>query len=92
MPRKNVLIICEDFIAKVGLPLDVEKQSIGRFLTGTRSTNGELLANFAVLIDLVISKTTVRKTKLFLFTWTSNDKKTRNQIIMSSFQEGGALP
>ena len=35
MPRKDVSIIGGDFNAKVCLPLDGEKQSIGRFLTGT---------------------------------------------------------
>ena len=80
MPRNDVLIIGGDFNAKVGLPLDGEKQSIGRFVTRTRNTIGELIANFAVLNDLDISNNTFQKKKHSLFTWSSNDKKTRNQI------------
>ena len=60
-PRKDVIIIGRDFNAEAGLPLDGERQTIGRFVTGAWNSNGELLANFAVLNDLVISNSTFQK-------------------------------
>ena len=56
VPNKDVLIIGGDFNAKIGLPLDGEKQNIERFAIGARNANGELLANFAVLNDFVLSR------------------------------------
>ena len=80
VPKKDVLVVGGDFNAKVGLPLDGEKQNIGRFATGSRNANGELLAHFAVLNDLVISNTTFQKKRHSLYTWRSNDNRTKNQI------------
>ena len=80
MPRKDVFDNRRRLQCQVGLPLDGEKQSIGLFVTGTRNTNGELLSNFAVLNDLVISNTTFQEKKHSLFTWRFNDKKSRNGI------------
>ena len=80
VPNKEVLIIGGDFNAKIGSPLDSDKQNIGRFAIGSRNANGELLANFAVLNDFVLSNTTFQKKIHSLYTWRSNDNKTKNQI------------
>ena len=79
-PRKDALLIGGDFNNKIGQLADGEEKNIGRFSIGQRNSNGERLANFSLLNDLVVSSTTFRKKRHTLHTWTSNDHKTRKQI------------
>ena len=66
--------------AKVGQPLMEERSHIGQITIGSRNENGEQLANFTVINDLVLCKTTFEKRRIRLPTWYSNDHRTKNQI------------
>ena len=77
-PRKDSLLIGGDFNAKICQPGDGEEKNIRRFSIGQQNSNGERLARFSLLSDL--SSTKFRKKRHKLYTWTSNDHKTGNQI------------
>ena len=79
--RKDVVVIVEDFNAKVGKRTNEnEKRAIGNFALGERNDNGEELVNFAIENELSIMNTMFQKHPRRLFTWTSPDGNTKNQI------------
>ena len=79
--RKDVVVIVGDFNAKVGKRTNEnEKRAIGNFALGERNDNGEELVNFAIENELSIMNTLFQKHPRRLFTWTSPDGNTKNQI------------
>ena len=75
------MAIVGDFNAKVGKRTNEnEKKAIGNFALGERNNNGEELVNFAIENKLSIMNTLFQKHPRRLFTWTSPDGNTKNQI------------
>ena len=56
------------------------KRTIGNFALGERNDYGEELVNFAIESELSIMNTMFQKHPRRLFTWTSPDGNTKNQI------------
>ena len=81
--RKDVVVIVGDFNDKVGKRTNEnEKRAIGNFALGERNDNGEELVNFAIENELSILNTMFQKHPRRLFTWTSPDGNTKNQILV----------
>ena len=78
IPRRDHLFIMGDFNCKVGnLHIDYPV-AIGKHTVGKGNERGELLAEFCTRNNLVVTNTRFPKRKLY--TWTSPDGSTRNQI------------
>ena len=78
IPRRDHLFIMGDFNCKVGnLHIDYP-DAIGKHTVGKGNERGELLAEFCTRNNLVVTNTRFPKRKLY--TWTSPDGSTRNQI------------
>ena len=77
-----------DINAKVG---ECEKSSItGGFGLGNRNDAGECLMEFCEEKNLKIMNTCFNQPKRRLYTWTSPDGKTRNQIDYILCSQSGA--
>ena len=76
---KIIIIIMGDFNAKVG-QLRNNKPSCGSFGLGDQNERGADLVEFCQSNNLVIANTIFEHHPRHLYTWTSPDKKTRNQI------------
>ena len=78
---KDILIISGDFNAKVGRKKNSEEDGIiGNFGLGERNKRGDTVVDFAIADQLAIKNTMYQKHPRRLYTWTSPDTKTRNQI------------
>lgn len=78
IPKGDILYILGDWNAKVGKQ---PTQSVtGEFGLGERNDRGEYLIDFCVSNNLAVMNTFFKMHKRRLFTWTSPDKNTKNQI------------
>ena len=78
IPKRDHLFIMGDFNCKLGQLHNTFPSAIGKHTLSTANSRGELLAQFCVKNNLLVTNTMFQKKKLF--TWTSPDGKTRNQI------------
>ena len=70
-----------DFNAKIGENWGrLNSNAIGPYGLGERNPRGDRMEDFAVENDLVIANTLFQHPKRRLYTWTSLDGNTRNQI------------
>ena len=77
-PKKYVLFIIEDWIAKVGS--QETPGETGKFGLGMRNEVGQRLIEICQENALVIANTLFQQHKRRLYTWTSRDGQQRNQI------------
>ena len=78
---KDILIISGDFNAKVSRKKNSDEDGIiGNFGLGERNKRGDTMVDFAIENQLAIKNTMYQKHPRRLYTWTSPDTKTRNQI------------
>lgn len=78
LPQHDINIIMGDFNAKLGKGRTGEH--IGDFGLGERNERGDTLSAFAAEHDLIVTNTFFQHHPRRLYTWKSNDGKTRNQI------------
>ena len=78
IPKRDHLFIMGDFNCKLGQLHNTFPSAVGKHTLSTANSRGELLAQFCVKNNLLVTNTMFQKKKLF--TWTSPDGKTRNQI------------
>ena len=79
--KRDVAVIMGDFNAKIGENWGrLNSNAIGPYGLGGRNPRGDRLEDFAVENDLVIANTLFQHPKRRLYTWTSPDGNTRNQI------------
>ena len=79
IPNRDVKIMMGAFNAKVG-KLRNNKPSCGKFGLGDQNERGADLVEFYQSNNLIIANTIFEHHPRHLYTWTSPDKKTRNQI------------
>ena len=78
IPKGDILYILGDWNAKVGR--EATQSVTGGFGLGERNDRGEYLIDFCVFNNLAIMNTFFKMHDRRLSTWTSPDKKTKNQI------------
>ena len=78
IPKRDHIFLMGDFNSKVGNLSTNFPTAVGKHALGTSNKRGEMLPNFCVRNDLLITNTIFKKRKLH--TWTSPDGKTKNQI------------
>ncbi|CAG5117437.1 unnamed protein product [Candidula unifasciata] len=79
--QNDIIIIMGDFNAKVGTGRDEnERHVLGKFGLGNRNETGEKLIEFCIENELTIANTLYKQHPRRLFTWTSPDGVTKNQI------------
>ena len=77
-PKKDVLFIIEDWNVKVG---SQETPGVtGKFYPGVQNEAGQCLIEFCQENPLIVANTLFQQNKKRLYTWTSPDRKYRNQI------------
>ena len=77
--RKDVIVIMGDWNAKIGKSVH-KSDNIGPYGLGDRNERGDLLDDFCVANELVVSNTTFQQHPRRLYTWTSPGDRVRNQI------------
>ena len=81
VPRRDILIVMGDFNAKVGKQTTDEYATVvGKGGLGTGNEAGERLVEFCLDNELRLCNTWFEHHPRRLYTWTSPDGKTRNQI------------
>ena len=82
LPNKDVVLVVGDFNAKIGKGTqhDDEAQILGQFGLGTRNERGDLLSEFCIGNNLIISNTMFSQHPRRLYTWQGPVKSIRNQI------------
>ena len=79
--KSDQLLVMGDFNSKVGRIVDSnEKGVVGNFGLGERNDCGERLVEFAIENEMAITNTMFMNHKRRLYTWTSPDGDTKNQI------------
>jgi exonuclease III len=78
VPARDILVITGDFNAKVGKASSTPVVSLGGL--GDVNEAGERLLDFCLDHDLILANTWFKHHPRRLYTWTSPDGKTRNQI------------
>ncbi|CAB3236322.1 unnamed protein product [Arctia plantaginis] len=76
----NNIVVMGDFNAQVGAKLAGEEHIIGKYGSGKRSKNGEMLVEFLLEKNLTLLNSMFRKKPKNKWTWISPDGKTRNEI------------
>ncbi|GFS09706.1 endonuclease-reverse transcriptase [Elysia marginata] len=80
-PSSDVKLIMGDFNAKVGQMADnCERGNIGKFGLGEQNDRGQQLVDFCIENEFAICNTIFENHPRRLFTWTSPDGNTKNQI------------
>ena len=79
IPSRDVKLLMGDFNAKVGSQ-NISNSIYGKFGLGHQNDNGEDLIDFCSTNNLTITNTMFQHHPRHLYTWTSPDQKTRNQI------------
>lgn len=79
-PQRDINILMGDFNAKVGGDNSGYERIMGREGLGTMNENGERLADFCALNNLVIGGTVFPHKNIHKATWLSPDHITENQI------------
>ena len=77
-PKKDVLFIIGDWVAKVGSQETLGLR--GKFGLGVQNEAGQRLIEFCQENTLSIANTLFQKHKIRFYTWTSPDGQYRNQI------------
>lgn len=82
IPSKEILLLMGDFNAKIGSTLndDHNRRVVGKFGLGVRNERGERLIQFCIDNGFTITNSMFQHHKRRLYTWTSPDGHTRNQI------------
>ena len=79
--RQDILIIAGDFNAKVGRKRNKEENgTVGNAGLGERNERREIFVDFALANQLAIKNTMFQKHPRRLYSWTSPDGITKNQI------------
>ena len=79
--KSDVKVIMGDLNAKVGKYQDSSEQGlIGKHGLGERNQRGQHLIDFCIENELVVTNTTFQNHPRRLYTWTSPDGNTKNQI------------
>ena len=78
IPARDHLFIMGDFNCKIGNLHANYPSSIGKHTLGNANDRGELLAKFCISNNLIVTNSMFQKK--ILYTWTSPDGKTKNQI------------
>ena len=79
--KQDLIYIQGDFNAKVGKETTPEEKEIkGQHCLGERNERGQMLMDFCFENDLIVGNSLFKQHQRRLFTWTSPDGKTRNQI------------
>ena len=78
-PKRDVMILMGDANAKVG-KVETATKTRGSFGLGEENEAGKRLVEFCELNSLVIANTMFQQHPRRLYTWTSPNGKTRNQI------------
>ncbi|KPU81731.1 uncharacterized protein Dana_GF26481, partial [Drosophila ananassae] len=78
--RGDIKILMGDFKAKLGPNNYGLEPIMGRHGVGTRSNNGDRLADLCQAFQLVIGGTVFPHKEVHKYTWTSPNGHTRNQI------------
>ncbi len=86
IPHRDVKIVMGDFNAKVGLQNNTNP-ICGRYGLGQQNESGEDLIEFCGSNNLTITNTMFKHHPRHLYTWTSPDMKTRNQIDYILFSQ-----
>ncbi|KAL9979214.1 hypothetical protein ACROYT_G016844 [Oculina patagonica] len=80
-PRDDIIITMGDWNAKLGHQLEGENGVVGKHGLGSdRSDNGERFIEFCAANNMAITTTMFPYKDIHKFTWTSPDKRTRNEI------------
>ena len=77
-PSKDIKLLISDFNAKVGC--SIEPSITGSFGLGERNDAGDRLVEFCAENELTITNTLFKQPNRRLYTWTSPDGNSRNQI------------
>ena len=80
VPRRDMLILMGDMNAKVGSSNTDREGEMGRHGLGDMNENGEMLADFCAVNNLVIGGTLFPHRRHHKATWISPDHQTENQI------------
>lgn len=78
--KSDIQLVMGDFNAKVGKENEGIENVMGKFGTGERNNNGDMLVEFCGCFDLMIGGTMFQHKKCHKVTWVSPDNKTQNQI------------
>ena len=77
--RKDVIVIVGDWNAKIRKSVH-KSDNIGPYGLGDRNERGNLMVDFCVANELVVTNTTFQQHPRILYTWTSPGDSVRNQI------------
>ena len=81
VPKGDMLLVMGDFNAKVGRrEPSAMSSAIGLYGLGETNEAGEQLEDFCLEHELALANTMFKQHPRRLYTWTSPDGKTRNQI------------
>jgi len=86
IPNRDVKIVMGDLNAKVGKQ-EMPSATCGRFGLGDQNSRGEDLLEFCSSNNMVITNTLFEHHPRHLYTWTSPDRKTCNQIDYIIFSQ-----
>jgi exonuclease III len=79
IPRRDIILIMGDFNAKLG-QTNQTTACVGRWGLGERNSRGDLLEEFCLANDLVVTNTTFQQHWRRLYTWISPGDRCHNQI------------
>ena len=77
--RKDVIVIMGDWNAKIEKSVH-KSDNIGAYGLGDRNERGDMLEDFCVANELVVTNTTFQQHPRILYTWTSPGDRVSNQI------------
>ena len=80
IPKSGVVVMMGDSNSKVGQSDSPEYAAIGPHGLGERNGRGDRPLDFATANEMVIANTLFKQHRRRLYTWTSPDGNTRNQI------------
>ena len=80
IPKSDVVVMMGDFNSNVGQSDSPESAAIVPRGLGERNELGDRLVDFATANEMVIANTLFKQHRRQLYTWTSPDGNTRNQI------------
>ncbi|CAH0627277.1 unnamed protein product [Chrysodeixis includens] len=87
IPKREITMVIGDLNAKVGSTYGPDyNKFLGKHDLGTRNDRGETFIEFCIGNNLAIMNTMFEQHKRLLYTWTSPDGKTLNQIDYIAIQ------
>ena len=79
--KQDLIYVLGDFNAKIGIETDQDDREVkGAHCLGNRNDRGQMLLDFCTENQLVVGNSLFKQHPRRLFTWTSPDGKTKNQI------------